>query len=140
MKKVSLIGNLTKDATIQEINGVKYVRLSVAVDEGSKERQVTNYYDVAVRYGQNATYNPADVFNKGREVFVEGNEVCRLDEYQGQYNIRYSIWADTVKPLRGGMPDRNAQQTYPTNPDGSVNIFPPRHTGASSAPVANPFQ
>lgn len=127
MKKVLLVGNLTKDAEIKEISGANYVSMSVASDEGSKERATTIYYDVLMRYGQNAIYNPAELYNKGREVLVEGRETCRIDEYNGNVNIRYTIWADNVKPLRGGMKERQ-QSNYDNDPNAPVQIFPERNS------------
>ncbi len=158
MKKVILVGNVSQDPEIRNVNGKNYVSFNVASTEGFGKKAQSEFYQIM--YSARDGVNYAEVFNKGREVYIEGRELIKTSIGQdGRVFIDKTIWANEVMGLRGGRveKDPNAQtqpQTQPQpqplqqkgnviyanqQPADAVQIFPDRHNKIEEEDADLPF-
>lgn len=109
MKKVIVLGNVSQDPEIRNINGLNYVSFNVASTEGFGEKAQTEFYQVMYRAREGVNYG--EVFNKGREVYIEGRERCKSNVGKdGRVFTDITIWANEIQALRGGRIERDPNQ------------------------------
>lgn len=112
MKKVILVGNVSKDPEIRNVNGVNYVSFNVVSTEGFGERAQSEFYQVMYKAREGVNYS--EVFNKGREVYIEGRELIKTSIGQdGRVFVDKTIWANEVMGLRGGRIEKDPNQQPP---------------------------
>lgn len=95
---VVLVGRLTRDAELKYTPaGEALVKLGLAVDQGSKEKKSTGFFDVTVfgKYGENC----APHLKKGRAILVGGRLNHRTWEQDGQKRSGIDIVANEVQYL-----------------------------------------
>lgn len=71
MNKVIISGNITKDLELRSTeNGKKFLGFSIAVNEGTKEKPITNFFNCNA-WEHNAEFI-SKYFGKGRLILIEG--------------------------------------------------------------------
>lgn len=79
MNKVIISGNITKDLELRSTeNGKKFLGFSIAVNEGTKEKPITNFFNCNA-WEQNAEFINK-YFSKGRKILIEGT--LRTSKYK----------------------------------------------------------
>lgn len=78
MNKVIISGNITKELELRSTeNGKKFLGFSIAVNEGTKEKPITNFFNCNA-WEQNAEFINK-YFSKGRKILIEG--LLRTNKY-----------------------------------------------------------
>lgn len=130
MLKAELIGNLGNDAEIKEFGGKKYVALSVATTEYTKDEQgnradITTWVSV-LWYGDGGGLFA--YLKKGAKVFVRGNLRTKIyADKQGVQQVAINVSASEVQ-LCGSKQDAPTQQAAPA----------PKAEGNSAMPQPTP--
>ena len=116
MQKLTLIGNLGKDAQVVEsMNGKKFLSFSVAANGYRNGEQKTSWYNIV---WFNYTPNMVQYLTKGKSVVV----VCELDadirvDNSGVSRIDRSVVADSVTFLSvNSGTENNGNTTSSTQP------------------------
>lgn len=79
MNKVVISGNITKDLELRSTdNGKKFLGFSIAVNEGTKDKPITNFFNCNA-WEQNAEFINK-YFSKGRKILIEGT--LRTNKYK----------------------------------------------------------
>lgn len=79
MNKVIISGNITKDLELRSTdNGKKFLGFSIAVNEGTKDKPITNFFNCNA-WEQNAEFINK-YFSKGRKILIEGT--LRTSKYK----------------------------------------------------------
>lgn len=79
MNKVIISGNITKDLELRSTkNGKKFLGFSIAVNEGTKDKPITNFFNCNA-WEQNAEFINK-YFSKGRKILIEGT--LRTNKYK----------------------------------------------------------
>lgn len=79
MNKVIISGNITKDLELRSTeNGKKFLGFSIAVNEGTKEKPITSFFNCNA-WEQNAEFINK-YFSKGRKILIEGT--LRTSKYK----------------------------------------------------------
>jgi len=79
MNKVVISGNITKDLELRSTeNGKKFLGFSIAVNEGTKDKPITNFFNCNA-WEQNAEFINK-YFSKGRKILIEGT--LRTSKYK----------------------------------------------------------
>lgn len=119
MKKIQIIGNVTRDAVIKEVGFKKVINFSVAVNEryikdGQKQEKVS-YYNCAVckdNIPNKDTTSVAQYIKKGVKIFVEGNPDVEMYENREQQKVAVIKITVSHIELLGGVPTTtNSSQT-----------------------------
>ena len=94
-QKIIIVGNATKDAEVQESEGlVAYADFTVAV---SRSKDQTTFFPTRV-FGKFA--ESCDKVKKGAKVLVDGNlDISEYTDKEGQKRITFRILADTYRLL-----------------------------------------
>ena len=113
MLKAEIIGNLGKDAEVKEFSGKKYVSLSVACSEYSKDQYGKRTEQAAwvsvLWYGDGGGLLP--YLKKGAKVFIRGNfKAQAYTDKQGAAQASININASEVQ-LCGFKSDGNSNTT-----------------------------
>ena len=78
MNKVVISGNITKDLELRSTdNGKKFLGFSIAVNEGTKDKPITSFFNCNA-WEQNAEFINK-YFSKGRKILIEG--LLRTNKY-----------------------------------------------------------
>lgn len=77
MKKIQVIGNITRDAQVNEVNGRKAVNFSVAVNESYKNKEgqkveSATFFNCSLWRDSTQSTTISQYLKKGTKVFVEG--------------------------------------------------------------------
>lgn len=79
MNKVVISGNITKDLELRSTeNGKKFLGFSIAINEGTKDKPITNFFNCNA-WEQNAEFINK-YFSKGRKILIEGS--LRTSKYK----------------------------------------------------------
>lgn len=112
MEKLSIIGNITADAVIREVNGKHVINFNLAVNKkfeknGQKIEKVT-FYKCAI-WRDNTSI--AQYIKKGDKLFVEGlPEVETYQNKNGETVAHIKINVYTVELLGGNRKSESNQQ------------------------------
>lgn len=89
MNSIAVVGRLTADPTIKDVNGRNVCSFRVADDSGKKrgDEYVTNFFDVSI-WGVRAE-NASKMLRKGHRVFVEGLLTSRA--YKDRNGVERSV-------------------------------------------------
>lgn len=128
LNHVSLVGRLTKDANVKQVNNFNVIELSIAcnrsVKKGEQWIDEVSYFDAS--YFTKGT-KMADMLKKGTQVAIDGS--LKQDRWQGKDGknaSRIVILADNVQLLGGNSgqqsPKQSTQQT--STPDNFPNDIP----------------
>ncbi len=84
MNKIQIIGNVGKDATINQVNGKKSINFNVAVNEYYKDKdgnkvEQTDWYSCTIWRKPEQSTEIAKYLKAGTKVFVEGKP--KADHY-----------------------------------------------------------
>jgi single-strand DNA-binding protein len=128
LNHVSLVGRLTKDANVKQVNTFNVLELSIAcnrsVKKGEQWIDEVSYFDAS--YFTKGT-KMADMLKKGTQIAIDGS--LKQDRWQGKDGknaSRIVILADNVQLLGGNLgqqsPKHSVQQT--ATPDNFPNDIP----------------
>ena len=92
MNRITVSGNLTKDAVVDAEKGFTKFTVAETVRRGKDE--VTHYFDVT-RFGE-PFMKVADRLTKGSQVTVFGKLAVTMREYQGKHYQNLDLTADDV--------------------------------------------
>lgn len=114
MKKLSIIGNITADAVIRDVNSKKVINFSVAVNEkytdknGQKVEKATTFFKCAI-WRDNT--NIAQYIRKGDKIFIEGSpEVETYQNKNGETVANIKINVREVELLGGNVKPKTETQ------------------------------
>jgi single-strand DNA-binding protein len=93
MNNVSLIGRLTKDYELKDVNGKSVGAISIAVDDGWGDNKHTSFYDIRV-YGEQAKKHGSYI-SKGSMIGVTGS--LRQNRWEKDGVKRSAISISAVK-------------------------------------------
>lgn len=87
MKKISIIGNVTRDAVVRDAGTRKAIGFGVAVNERFKDKnnvqqEKTTFFNCTIWRNESAAI--AQYITKGTKVFVEGNPEVETYEREGK--------------------------------------------------------
>ena len=110
MLKVTVIGNLGKDAEYKEFNGNKFIAFNVAATKRYKDASGnTNTKTTWVSCLKRGESNVIGYLKKGAQVYVEGELSVRTYSTQQGIQAGVDCLVDKIE-LLGGKPQENAQQ------------------------------
>tara|TARA_B100000900_G_C20328472_1_gene613197 strand:+ start:273 stop:608 length:336 start_codon:yes stop_codon:yes gene_type:complete len=110
MNRITVSGNLTKDAVVDAEKGFTKFTVAETVRRGKDE--VTHYFDVT-RFGE-PFMKVADALKKGAQVTVFGKLAITMREYQGKHYQNLDLTADDVMlPARSEAPSPSADDKPP---------------------------
>ena len=92
MHRITVVGNLTKDAVVDSDKKLTKFTVAETIKRGRDE--VTHYFDVT-RFGE-AFMQVAGALKKGNQVTVWGKLAVTMREYQGKHYQNLDITADDV--------------------------------------------
>lgn len=95
MQKITLIGNLGRDAEIKAIKDKTFAVFSIA---DSEDKDTTTWYSVLKRV--NADNKAVQFWKKGATLFVEGRLSVKTYEGQKGIGIDLTVFADDVQIIR----------------------------------------
>lgn len=127
MLKAEIIGNLGKDAEVKEFSGRKYVSLSVACSEYSKDQQGKRTEQAAwvsvLWYGDGGGLLP--YLKRGAKVFVRGSLNCKAYATpKGMApQISINVYASEIQ-LCGANGEGTGQQATTTKASSQNNGLP----------------
>lgn len=113
--KIQVIGNLTKDALVNDVNGKKVVNFGIAVNEKYKDANGTEvnkakFFDCAYWSDKTAV---AQYIKKGDLIYVEGNpEIKYYRNKEGQQLATFSVRVSNIQLL--GSSDKQQPQSQPS--------------------------
>ena len=110
MRRLSIIGNLTHDATIKEVNNNRAINFSVAVNEKFRNKdgqdvEKTYYYNCTIWRSKESSIAVANFLTKGTKVLVEGLPEARNYTKDGAVVSYIDINVKELEFLGGGNKD-----------------------------------
>lgn len=105
MQKLTIIGNIGRDAELKEINSQFLIQFTVAVNIGYYNQQGswvdrTNWYNCKIWKDKNQKTDVVKRLTKGRKVYVEGNpDISNYKANDGQTRIDLGIRVSTFELL-----------------------------------------
>lgn len=113
INKVILKGNLTKDVELRTtINNKSVVRFTLAVNEGYRDKQRTNYINCEV--WNKTAENLAKYCGKGSLLLIEGN--LRVESYEDKDGSKKSVTKVLVENLEFLDAKRKSSAKTSANP------------------------
>lgn len=128
LNHVSLVGRLTKDANVKQVNNFNVIELSIAcnrsVKKGEQWIDEVSYFDASYFTKGNKM---ADMLKKGTQVAIDGS--LKQDRWQGKDGknaSRVVILADNVQLLGGKSDQQSPKQSFQqtATPDSFPNDIP----------------
>lgn len=128
MRKMQIIGNVTKDAEVRDANGKKVINFSIAVNEKYKDRsgvkQEKTFFYNCVDWRERTTI--AEYITKGTKVYVDGTpEIEKYQNKEGETVTNIKITVRDIELLGGGKKSEAQDQSMlnesfiPESNDGS---------------------
>lgn len=137
LQKIQVIGNLTRDCQINNVQGKQVINISVACNEKYKNNEGTvvnkvSYYDAAYWTDKTAI---ATYLKKGTQVFIEGTPSVKIFTTQdGKQGANISIRVNSIQLLGSSNQNTPAPNTQSTNSsEQSFNT----HLGSHSTELDN---
>ena len=121
MEKTTIIGNIGKDAQVNETNGKKAVNFTVAVNKSFKQQDgtkktVTNWYSCTRWLNGNESAEVVKYLLKGTQVYVEGNlQPAMYKDKENQTCIDLKLNVKSIQ-LLGTKKDDQAETNNATSP------------------------
>ena len=110
MLKVTVIGNIGKDAEYKEFNGNKFIAFNVAATKRYRDAQGNSHTKTTwVSCLKRGESNVIDYLKKGAQVYVEGEFSVRTYSTQQGIQAGVDCLVDKLE-LLGSKPQDNAQQ------------------------------
>lgn len=110
MLKVTVIGNIGKDAEYKEFNGNKFIAFNVAATKRYRDAQGNTHTKTTwVSCLKRGESNVIDYLKKGAQVYVEGELSVRTYSTQQGTQAGVDCLVDKLE-LLGNKPQDNAQQ------------------------------
>ena len=121
MKVITIAGNLGKSAEVQSNQKGEFITFSVAVTEGSRENQKTNWFS-CISYQTNI----AQYLQKGTKVVVQGSLSIEEKGDRTFHNIRAShikFWNDrnTMETISNSELKQDQSENTPESSENSGN-------------------
>lgn len=120
LNRVSLVGRLTKDASVKQVNNFNVIEVSLACNRSAKKGEQwvdeVSYFEAS--YFTKGT-KMADMLKKGTQIAIDGS--LKQDRWQGKDGknaSRIVIVADNLQILGGksnGQQQENQQPVTPSN-------------------------
>jgi len=135
MKRIEIIGNVTKDAVVQQAGGKNVINFTVAVNERFKTRdgekkERTSFINCAM-WRDSTTI--AQYILKGIKIYVDGNPEVESYVNKNQETIAYQkVIVDKVEFLGGGSNKTSAPPA--SSPSSGNNDNPPMPTPDDDLP------
>lgn len=112
MKKISIIGNVTRDAVVRDAGNRKAIGFGVAVNERFKDRnnvqqERTTFFNCTIWRNDNTAI--AQYITKGKKVFVEGIPDIDTYEREGKTVASIKINVRDIELLGGPAKTENAE-------------------------------
>ncbi len=94
MKSISIIGNIGRDAVINDVNGRKAINFNVAVNDNYKDEkgnkvEKTTWFSVSYWKGKEQSTKIAEYLKKGIKVFIEGTPEPKVYTNKDQNTVPY---------------------------------------------------
>lgn len=111
LQKIQVIGNLTRDCVVNNVNGKQVINMSIAANEKYKNHQGievngVTYYDISY-WTESAAL--AQYLRKGQQLFVEGKPSIKMfTTSDGKQAANIAIRVQQIQ-LLGGNPKDNQQ-------------------------------
>lgn len=104
MNKIQVIGNITRDAVINETNGRKAINFRIAINESFKNKDAvkvekTTYYSCTLWRSALESTEVVKYLLKGVKVYVEGTPSAEM--YKGKDNVTSIDLRINVNPFKG---------------------------------------
>lgn len=121
MEKLTVIGNVVRDAQVREVNGRKAINFTVAVDKSYKDKEGNKidraaFYNAVIWRDSNQSTGIAGYLLKGTKVYVEGKPEAKLfTTKDGKQGIDLGILVGQVELLSASKPTANNTQTADEN-------------------------
>lgn len=137
LQKIQVIGNLTRDCQINNVQNKQVINISVACNEKYKNNEgvVVNkvsYYDASYWTDKTAI---ATYLKKGTQVFIEGTpSVKTFTTQDGKQGANISIRVNSIQLLGSSNQNTPAPNTQPIN--SSEQSFN-QHLGSHSTELDN---
>jgi single-strand DNA-binding protein len=119
---VVILGNLSRDPELKEVNGDAILKLGIADNVGWGDRQTTNWFNVDY-WGRKRAESLLNILTKGARILVSGELTVRSwTNEQGIEKFSNDIRADkiTLLPKAGGQSGASTPQPV-SNAVGSVD-------------------
>ena len=94
MQRVSITGNLTRDAEVRTVGEREQMVFTVACSERGREGEAVTFYRC---FGQPS--GRVDVLKKGNKVYVEGTLTLREQEREGRSFLNANIHVSHVETI-----------------------------------------
>ncbi len=133
MQKIQIIGNITRDAVMTDVNGRKAINLSVAVNESYKDAdgnkiEKASFYSCAYWRDSEAKAGILNYLKKGVMVFVEGTPSAGIYKNKENVNaIDFKIHVKEIKLLsspKKDEPGANTTGSYMSSAPGQSDDLP----------------
>lgn len=105
MQKITIIGNIGRDAELKEINSQFLIQFTVAVNTGYYDQNRnwvdrTNWYNCKIWKDKNQKTDIVKKLNKGRKIYVEGSpDISIYKDKDGQSRIDLGMRVTTFELL-----------------------------------------
>lgn len=97
MLKLTIIGNIGKDAETKTFNGATYATFSVAHTEKSVDNATTTWVSCTKRIGEDSRLT--DYLKKGTKVYAEGNFSIKEYTSDGVKKTSINLWVSSLELL-----------------------------------------
>ena len=116
MLRLELIGNLTGDAELKEIDNWKVINFSVAHNEKHGQKEKVTYIRCAWWFSKDKRAAVVDFLKKGTQVFVEGTPDATAYTNQAGNSVASLELNIARLQLLGGGGQQNRSATVTTQP------------------------
>ncbi len=133
MRRITVIGNLTANAEVKDVNGKKAINFSVATNEKYKDAtgnvvEKSFYYNSTIWRDSNV--NIAQYLTKGTKVYIEGTpDVDVFTDKNGGVKGSIKINVSNIELIGGGS--KEGTQTKIDNQPTTSSTPTPERTGNS---------
>lgn len=110
MLKLTIIGNLGKDAETKTFNGATYAVFSVAHTEKSGDNATTTWISCTKRIGEDSRL--VDYLKKGTKVYADGNFSIKEYTSDGVKKTSINLWVSSIE-LLSKSENKLVRQEYP---------------------------
>lgn len=113
MISLSIIGNLGKDATVNQVNGKNVINFSVCHTQKMKDGTQKSIWIEAAKWGETTAIAP--YLLKGTKVFVEGVPDLNIyDKKDGGTGASIRVMVNKIELLGGNKGEAGAEQPAQT--------------------------
>ena len=114
MNNITVVGNLTQDAKVEQFGDQKFISMKIAdnIYQGKDKDDHVNYYDIL--FGNSKADTMVEIYKKGVQVTVIGQMKAKLNESNGKHYMNMGIRSYNVSlpPKKDGT-DSNLDDEIP---------------------------